>query len=265
MTPTTPEIIHYLANKEREHIPPTGQLYYGTDHHVMRLLQLTEIFYGITYEPNNDNLFNPNVFRWARRARHESGEDEHNIEQELHNNEEVFEERLYRLEQISGLPHNGTLNTRLTTCCDQLYGNIEGNWFLTQGVVITTETQALQNLELTLGIASPAEGNCTRLSNIEHHLGLHNDLWKFSIQFDHFVNNTMPTTPCFFIHRLQKIIKHVYLPKNHPSIWQYSWRTFLHEGYVIGVSDNPAVHIIEYQMEQNIFNLDYDDDDNDVP
>ena len=111
---------------------------------------------------------------------------------------ESVNSRLTVLEDIVGLSHNGTFFGRLTHLLDQVYGNIQGDWFCIRGIVITSELEALQHLELALNILTHPTNNHRRLSNIEGRLNL-------------------PIVPHNFINRLQRAIRSVFLNNNNNS------------------------------------------------
>ena len=108
---------------------------------------------------------------------------------------ESVNSRLTVLEDIVGLSHNGTFFGRLTHLLDQVYGNIQGDWFCIRGIVITSELEALQHLELALNMFIHPTNNHRRLSNIEGRLNL-------------------PIVPHNFINRLRRAIHSVFLNNN---------------------------------------------------
>ena len=153
-------IRHRLVNVYRRTLPPRGE--YDTSFYVQvdRLLHHLEDIYNISLDRS-----------------------------------ESVNRRLAILETHMGIPNNGTFFQRLTYCLDQVYGTVEGDWFCIRGIVITTELEALQHLEMALGINNTATNNLCRLSNIEGRLNL-------------------PITTDNYINRLQRAICSLFLNNN---------------------------------------------------
>lgn len=83
------------------------------------------------------------------------------------NNNKHFMQRLVSIEKAIGLPQSGTFFYRLNNCSENLYG-YGGDQFCIAGLVITSDMEALQHLEVYLNIpTNPSTDKYRRLQTIE--------------------------------------------------------------------------------------------------